>query len=471
MGDWLGTGFEHPSRRLYLPFDEAKEYVHGLNFDSSHQWHDYCNSGDKPEHIPSNPQKVYRDNRDGGWTNMGDWLGTGRKKSGAIEWRPFDAAREYVRRLNLKKGRELNVFKRSDALPEDIPKKPDNAYKHEWEGMSDWLGNNYVSAKAKRDKYKNFYEAREWARSKGLKSGKEWDSLCKRRELPEDIPRYPKQSYQNRGWNGINDWLGTEKEADLKDFESARQEVRSRSIATMKDYHTLHKKGCFSSGIPVYPGSAYRDNGWKGPNDWLGTGKPDQKDIKYREFELAREFARSLGLKTQAEWIEFTKTANMPSDIPVQVRDYYNDKGWLGIPDWLGSGRISNHDKSKQHRPFKEARTYAHNLGLKTWKQWVEFAKSGEVPGDIPTWPDQAYRKKGWVSYLDWIGAHELSYHDRPFRSFLEARYFVRGLNLRNQKEWQAYASSGQRPRDIPADPRRNYKDDWIGIRDWLCAE
>src|SRR5205823_578783 len=57
---------------------------------------------------------------------------------------------------------------------------------------------------------------------------------------------------------------------------------------------------------------------------------------------------------------------------------------------------------------------------------------------------------------------------DRTFRPFAEARAYVRGLGLRNGDEWADWAKSAARPADIPSAPDRTYKDQWIGMSDWL---
>lgn len=33
---------------------------------------------------------------------------------------------------------------------------------------------------------------------------------------------------------------------------------------------------------------------------------------------------------------------------------------------------------------------------------------------------------------------------------------------------WRAWAQSGQKPKDIPANPEKAYADEWLGWRDWL---
>jgi hypothetical protein len=69
-GDWLGTGNIANQLREYLPFEEARTFVHGLGIENQDAWAIYSKSGNRPNTIPSHPDKVYKDD----WRNWGDWL-------------------------------------------------------------------------------------------------------------------------------------------------------------------------------------------------------------------------------------------------------------------------------------------------------------------------------------------------------------------------------------------------------------
>jgi len=43
-------------------------------------------------------------------------------------------------------------------------------------------------------------------------------------------------------------------------------------------------------------------------------------------------------------------------------------------------------------------------------------------------------------------------------RDFEEAREYVRGLGLKNSREWRAWCKSGERPHNIPAAARDIYR-------------
>ena len=81
-GDWLGTGSIYPGLMEYLPYSEAKAFVHALKINSAKEWNAYCagktsHLSKKPSNIPANARAVYQNK---GWIDWGDWLGTGRSR-------------------------------------------------------------------------------------------------------------------------------------------------------------------------------------------------------------------------------------------------------------------------------------------------------------------------------------------------------------------------------------------------------
>ena len=77
------------------------------------------------------------------------------------------------------------------------------------------------------------------------------------------------------------------------------------------------------------------------------------------------------------------------------------DKGRSGSGDWLGTGRIAT--QLREYRPFKKARAFARALKLMSFDQWLEYAKSGEKPVDIPAAPHLKYKDEGWKGMGDWL--------------------------------------------------------------------
>ena len=196
----------------------------------------------------------------------------------------------------------------------------------------------------------------------------------------------------------------------------------------------------------------------------MGTGTVSAKDRKYRLFFEARKFVRSLKLKNEKEWEEYC-SKNRPLDIPSHP-DYIYKNDWRGMGDWLGTGRIA--PQKRAYRPFDEARKFVHTLGFKNVEEWNAYCKSGDKPEDIPSYPTGAAYRKEWKGWGDWLGTGYIAPSKREYRAFEKAREYVHRLELKNQKEWNAYCKSGDKPEDIPQDARRIYTKEWISWGDWL---
>ena len=438
-----------------------------MNLKTIDEWKGYCKSGKKPDDIPATPFKIYKDK---GWKGMGDWLGTGNIAATLREFRSFGEAREFARSLNLKTGDEWRDYCDKGKKPDDIPAWPNQTYKDKgWKGMGDWLGTGNIAATLR--EFRSFGEAREFARSLNLKNFIQWKEYCTSGKRPDDIPANPDQTYKDKGWISLGDWLGTDNISprliEFRTFEKAREFARSLNLKSGDEWKGYCKSGKKPDDIPATPFKVYKDKGWKGMGDWLGTGNIAATLREFRSFGEAREFARSLNLKTVDEWKGYCKSGKKPDDIPATPFKVYKDEGWKGMGDWLGTGNIANWQR--EYRPFEKAREFARSLNLKTVDEWKGYCKSGKRPEDISTNPNQTYKDKGWISWVDWLGTNTVACNLKEFRMFEEARAYVHSLNLKKQTDWQEYSKSGKRPNDIPSSPATFYKNKgWENWGDWL---
>ena len=220
MGDWLGTGTVAPRLRTFRPFAEAHAFVHTLRLEKEADWRRYCkgelsDKPPKPDDIPAVPSRTYRGQ---GWISMGDWLGTGRVADQLREYRPFAEARAFVHQLKLEGQAEWRRYYKGELpdkppKPDDIPANPNQTYRDQgWIGMGDWLGTGTVAPRLRT--FRPFAEARAFVRKLKLGSAADWRRYCKgkltdRPAKPDDIPTHPDRTYRDQGWAGMSDWLGT----------------------------------------------------------------------------------------------------------------------------------------------------------------------------------------------------------------------------------------------------------------------
>ena len=186
--------------------------------------------------------------------------------------------------------------------------------------------------------WRPFAEAREYVRSLGFKKQKEYEEWSKGGSRPPDIPGSPAKAYGPL-WDGWADFLGTGttrrrracRDGEFRPYPEARAFVRRLGLGSQKGYAAWSQTADRPGDIPSNPYNAYGDE-WVSWGDWLGQRGADG----YRPFAAAREYARSKGFKTRAEWVGHANAADCPPDIPVFPEYAYADDGWLDWADWLG---------------------------------------------------------------------------------------------------------------------------------------
>jgi superfamily II DNA or RNA helicase len=383
-----------------------------------------------------------------------------------FNWMPFEDAKQWVARIQgLKSKSNWEDYIAINSIPVNLPRRPDSAYRTEWQGWGDFLGTGLVASWLR--EYRSYQQARDFAVKLGLINQGEWFQYTKEASLPLDIPKAPHMTYKNKGWQGWGEFLGTGNIANFNrvfwDFETARAYVHSLRISKKEELKELARKGQLPPEIPTNPNRTYVNSGWKGWGDWTGTGNIASFNRKYRPFVEARSFARGLKLNGWSEWRSYVKNTGLPPDIPANPHGVYEFEGWQHIGDWLGMPNYQ--PRVLKAREFQEARAYVHKLGFTTVKQWKDYSKTKERPSDIPKSPETVYANKGFVDLYDWIGSRP-----NQWRDFEEAKQFVHTLKLMSLSEWRDYCVSGERPTDIPSNPNGVYPE-YKSAGDWLGTE
>ena len=416
-GDWLGTGFVSFQSREYLPFKEARKYVRSLHFQNTAQFKKWTKTKNKPPNITTTPHITYKDK---GWISWIDFLGTNNINTKDIEFRSFEEARDFARKLGIQSLRHWDDWANGKlfhpkAKPEDIPKSPSKYYKGKgWTNWSDFLGtqNTYKFKK----NYRPFKKARKFAQSLRLNSREEWKTWAKGKLEKIDLPKKP-------------------------------------------------------DDIPITPTHVYKEDGWISWGDWLGTGRVVHQNKKnFYSFKEAKKYVHKLKLQNYEEWLVWAKSEKRPSFIPHSPERVYKKEGWKSLGDWLGTNTVA--PKDKQFLPFDKAKKFARNLNLKTVKEWQNWAKTKKRPENIPASPRSVYKKE-WIDWRDWLGENNSFTYKKNAKPFPQAKKFVQALQIKTYKEWTLWIKGElhhlpEKPKDIPRCPNAVYKDDWKGWPDFL---
>ena len=85
----------------------------------------------------------------------------------------------------------------------------------------------------------------------------------------------------------------------------------------------MPEKGKLPDDIPAYPNGTYKDKGWNGMGDWLGTGTIASYNIQFRTFSVAKKFIHTLKLQNEKQWRDYCKSGNKPDNIPTTPARHY----------------------------------------------------------------------------------------------------------------------------------------------------
>jgi len=310
-------------KKEFRSFADARKFVRNLEIKNQKEWSIYCKSDNKPDDIPTTPSRTYKEH----WSSWGEFLGTGYVAHRNRKFRTFEQSQKFVHSLKLKSVKEWNQYCKSGNKLDDIPNNPQRTYKKEWTNWGDWLGTGRVATHLKQ--YRTFQEAKNYVRNLGLKNQKDW-KVVKSCKLPTDIPANPNQVYKDKGWISWGDFFGVYRiGTGMKKyvtFEDAREFAHTLGLTGANEWREFVKSGKLPTDIPANPNQVYKNKGWSSWGDWTGTNIIATYNKKYRNFNEAKKFARSLGLKTANEWRTFVKSGKLPKDIPVNPWTTYSKK-------------------------------------------------------------------------------------------------------------------------------------------------
>jgi superfamily II DNA or RNA helicase len=489
----------------WRPFKDARAFVRSLKLRNTHEWRMYGKGKlrgypTKPSDIPAGPQRVYRG---AGWVNLGDWLGTGRLSNIGRKWRPFKEARSFVRRLGLKSSKYWNLYcvgkdSKKRIKPADIPGIPSRVYKLSgWSSMGDWLGTGVIASGT--IKYRPYERARSFVRSLGLKSVAEWTLYIhgrygQKQKLPKDIPMSPSVRYKDKGWKGFGDWLGTGTIAPFlrkyRSLRSSKKWANSLGLKTVSEWKEYKKKNHLPEDIPASPSLVYKNDGWKGFGDWLGSANISPFGRTFLTYKKARAITRKLRLRTQSEWVLFSKGTHprlgkRPFNIPSNPNLNYKGKGWRGWDDFLNMKSYRKEYFLKKHLSYKAARAIARKLGCTKSADWgaalKKIKKQTSQSLVMPSRPKTYYAKKGWINWEDFLGYNKNKEYykaiiSKRYRPFKEARAFARKRKYKSISEWRNLcvrkSKYDKKPRDIPSCPNFVYSGKgWVGWPNFLGTD
>jgi superfamily II DNA or RNA helicase len=233
-----------------LSFEKAREYVRSLNFKSRIEYVNWCKSENRPNNIPVQPDKAYKE-----WIDTSDWLGTDIVANQNKQFLSFTEAHKIVLSLGLKNQKEWHEYSKTKR-PDNIPSDPFR-YK-ETKSWNHWLGTkHYLDVPSyERFGYVTYSEAVNYLKQLRLRTSREYFDFVKSKKCKLKIPSNPTIIYKDYGWTNWLDYLNSHnhktnyngwKESDLpiiiKMIEDANCKTRTDIANTIseKAYNILKK--------------------------------------------------------------------------------------------------------------------------------------------------------------------------------------------------------------------------------------
>lgn len=295
--------------------------------------------------------------------------------------------------------------------PGYIPANPNLYYgpegTGEWEDWGTFLDTGNIANNKKRRDFVTYETAREFCHSLNIRSIKEWREMAESDfARPSNIPSAPNIIYKDSGWTSWSDFLLPK----FLSYTSAKNLISTikPKIKTSKAWREFASSENRPRNIPANPERYYKDSGWKGWPDFLGTKRASRR-LTYEE---SKKVIFKLNLKNRKDFEDWVSSDEYLPAVPEDPQKVYKDKGWVSWNDFLGV------DAAKRIVDFKEAKAIAENLGPKIAAQWHSLVKAVRVVQEnnkrndirpdvlsdkLPDNPRDFYKSQGWVSWADFL--------------------------------------------------------------------
>jgi hypothetical protein len=279
------------------------------------------------------------------------------------QYLPYDRAKKVVKVLTLS-SRFAYADWYEKNKPDYLPKRPDRAYKKEFEGWIEFLGKNIVRTNENLKKIRYYQK---------LQEEKQKQKERETRQLKKQVSAYVRYE-MNQAEIQANKLKRMEKTA-ANNYKKIEKKIKKRVVKPIAEY------------------------------------KQKKTDLsKYLDYESAKAIVRAEQLKNFKEyqqWWDIHKPEKLPKN-PYKVYDNFSAYDFLGTQKLELFSPVNNR---AIYRSYDDAIKFVRTLGISSIREWLEFSKTSKFPKDIPRFPDYAYRYTPkdpswgkWVSWDEWLG-------------------------------------------------------------------
>ncbi|MGU1101189.1 VPA1269 family protein [Pseudomonas aeruginosa] len=353
------------SSRLYAHYVDAAAGAQQLGVRTRAE---YSRRYKEDPSLPSNPNQIYKNS---GWAGWANFLAL------PIVYSKYLDARNSAIRFGFRSRAE---YQRDYIKDPRLPRCPDKVFAEAgWIGWPEFLNLSVF--------YDDYIGASAAAKALGIRSRTEY--LQRYRDDPK-LPSSPSYVYSGRGWVDWYDYLGLVRRRYYDSLSKTKLAVAHLGIVSVEDYRKRYREDPY---LPATPDILYADAGWISWNDLLGREVVEF----YVSYYEAQKAAQRLNLGGGRGRDAYLRCYRDDPKLPSCPHKVYENKGWVGWPEFLGGVRRDI------YQSYVEARTATRSLGIKTS---FDYKLRYREDPRLPATPYTVYRDIGWVDWYDFLGAN-----------------------------------------------------------------
>jgi hypothetical protein len=170
----------------------------------------------------------------------------------------------------------------------------------------------------------------------------------------------------------------------------------------------------------------------------------------------------NLNIQSKNEWYQYVKNNELPNFIPSNPREVYLKRGWVSWGDFLGSNNIW--DNNIKYLDFNVAKKILKKFNISSATEYKKLFEENKLPKGLPRKPNRYYKKRGWVSWGDFLSNGLVANQLKEFYTYEEFKSEINKLNLTTFTSFKKYIKENKKNKKIPTNPNIIYKNKgWVG--------
>lgn len=174
---------------------------------------------------------------------------------------------------------------------------------------------------------------------------------------------------------------------------------------------------------------------------------------------------KNIKVNSKNEWYNHIKTNKLPNFIPSNPREVYLKRGWVSWGDFLATNNTWDNDVD--YLTYEEAKKILKPLKISSRTNYKKLFDEGKIPKKLPKRPSRFYKKRGWVSWGDFLSNDFIANQLREFYTYTEFKDKIKSLGLKTYTSFKNYIKNNKDDKKIPTNPNVVYKNNgWVGWYD-----